>query len=184
MTDQERQTDYETNAQQPWRWHSAADNLFEAAAHLYRVHGNAIRDITTSGGGGVPSGFFMDHQAHYLEGKCIELYVKCLLVKSGTRVTEDGKVMRDIATHDLLTFCHKAGSHTTASEDATLGKLTEAIKFWGTYPIPINVKSWRPEIAGIEGVPPIRFWNPIDTTNYTHLVDRVRERIGPIEFSS
>jgi hypothetical protein len=71
----------------------------------------------------------------------------------------------------------------TAPESATLEKLTQAVTFWGTYPIPTNVSSWRPEVAGIEGVPPLWFWTAGDAENYAGLVSRLRERIGPIDLA-
>jgi len=185
MTDEERRTDYERSAHQPWRWKSAADNLFEAAAHLRCLHEKAMSEVTEQrAGGAVPQGFFMDQQAHYFEGKCIELYLKCLLIKSGAQVAKNGEMTRGMMSHDLLKFCRNARFDVTASECETLRKLTESVTFWGTYPIPTKVRSWRPEVAGMAGVLlPIWFWTPGDTENYIEVVSRLREMIGPIEFS-
>jgi hypothetical protein len=101
MTDEERRANYAKSAQQPWRWLWAAENLFEAAAHLRSIHETAMSEIKEGPAGVVPKGFFMDHQAHYFEGKCIELYLKCLLIKSGTQVTQAGKMTREMLSHDL-----------------------------------------------------------------------------------
>ena len=45
MAELERQADYEKSAQQPWRWLSAAENLFEAAAYLRGIHKRAMNEI-------------------------------------------------------------------------------------------------------------------------------------------
>ena len=58
----------------------------------------------------MPHGFYMDHQAHYLEGKCIELYVKCLLIKSDAKVTEGGKMTNAMESYGLRSSCQKAQS--------------------------------------------------------------------------
>lgn len=184
MTDEERQADYEKSASQLWRWHSAAENLREAAAYLRSVHDNAMKEIAESkGGSGAPEGFYMEPPAHYLEGKCIELYLKCLLIKLGTKVTQDGAMTPKMKSHDLRKFCRKAGFDVSLSECQTLRKLTEAVTFWGTYPIPLHFDRWRPKAVGIEGaLPPIWFWTQEDTENYTQIVSRLLEKIGPIDF--
>ena len=182
LTDKERLADYERSAAEPWRWHSAADKAFEAAANLRCIHEKAMSEIRgrpTGVVGAVPEGFYMDQCAHYFEGKCIELYLKCLLIQSGTKVTQDGKMTREMKSHDLREFCRKAGLRVTESENETLRKLTEAVTYWGTYPIPTRVESWRPKVAGIEGVGVLWSWTPGDTKNYIQLVSRLRERIGP-----
>lgn len=183
MTDEERKDDYAKSARQPWRWYFAAENLFNAAAVLRSNYDNAVREIEKQKGGRAPAGFYIDHQAHYLEGKSIELYVKCLLIKFGAEVTNGGRLTRKMNSHDLRSFCQMAQLDVTESESETLRKLTEAITFWGTYPIPTKVESWRREVPGISGIPPIWFWAPGDTDNYTRIVRRLRQRIGPIELS-
>jgi hypothetical protein len=57
------------------------------------------------GHGQTPRGFFADHQAHYLEGKCIELYLKSLLIKSGAVISENGKMVRKLQTDKLIPLC-------------------------------------------------------------------------------
>ncbi|MGO9768345.1 MAG: hypothetical protein ACLPSW_02110, partial [Roseiarcus sp.] len=180
MTDDDRKADYEKSAHDPLRWRMAAENLFEAAAHLLLVHENAMREIIEKKAGEVPPGFYMDHQAHYFEGKCIELYVKCLLINSGTIVTKDGKMVGDIKTHKLIDLCQKAGFQTSTSETETLEKLTEAIMFWGTYPIPTSFKKWRPNRKGIGGVPAIWFWSSVDMDNYINVVRRLKDQVSSI----
>jgi hypothetical protein len=134
------------------------------------------------GHGQTPRGFFADHQARYLEGKCIELYLKSLLIKSGAVISENGKMVRKLQTDKLIPLCGKLGFEVSDSEKQTLDKLTDAVEFWGTYPIPTMFEKWRPNIRGVEGLPPIYWWSPADTSNYTNVVQRLRERAGPVDW--
>jgi hypothetical protein len=152
-TDYDSKADYEKSAHKPWRLQSAAEDLFEAADHLSKFHGNAMRDIHEKKEGAVavpvPPGFNIDSQAHYLQGKCIELYLKCLLVILDARMTENGKLLKEMQRHALISLCEKAGFNISVSEKGTLEKLTGAITFWGTYPIPTHFKKWRPKVKGM-----------------------------------
>ena len=139
-----------------------------------------MREVKEKKAGEIPVGFNVNSHAHYFQGKCVELFLKCLLVASGTIVTRNGALIPEINTHDLLLLCEKAQFNTTSLEKATLEKLTEAITFWGTYPIPTNFTKWRREVNGMEGIPPVWFWTPADTNHYLNLVGRLREQAGPI----
>lgn len=181
MIDYDRKADYEKSAHEPWRWQLAAENLFEAADHLYRLHENAMQEVQENKGGvsiPVPPGFNIDSQEHYLQGKCIEVYLKCLLVSLGNRVTESGKLLAEMRKHALISLCEKAGFNINASEKGTLEKLTEAITFWGTYPIPTHFTRWRPKVEGMQGVMPVWVWGPKDAGNYLNMVHRLREQVG------
>jgi hypothetical protein len=86
----------------------------------------------------------------------------------------------EMKSHDLRKFCRKAHFEVTESESETLRKLTDAVTYWGTYPIPTHVKSWRPKVAGVDGIGALWFWTPGDTENYTQLISKLCERIGSI----
>src|ERR1700720_362434 len=101
MNRDERKADYERSAQDPVRWQRAAENLFEAATHLSSIHENAMREVKEKKAGEVPVGFNIDSHAHYFQGKCIELYLKCLLVSLGTTVTKNGALISEMQKHEL-----------------------------------------------------------------------------------
>jgi len=184
MDEDERLADYEQNAKEPRRWKIAAEGCFFAAVYLTKGQESILSKCAKKPSEYIfySSSVLLDQQGHYLQGKCIELYVKCILIKSGVVqcVTKGGKLSKELQSHDLLKLFDKAHFSTTDSEKVTIRKLTEAVIFWGTYPVPVRVESWRPNVDGIEGFMPVWHWSPSDTENYFGLVSRLQETIGEV----
>lgn len=173
MKDQERLIDFERSANECWRWIQAADHLEYAAQSLYGLHKAASTKMKLIKEGSVPAGFFMLSQTCYFKGKCLELHLKSLYIKSGKPITNGkGDLMKK--THNLNQLCIVVNFPVSQEEKNTLEKLTDAVEFWGTYPVPLKYKKWRKDTPRVEGLQPIYSWGPIDDENFSRLLSRLK----------
>ena len=177
MNNKERKTDYERSANEIWRWIIAGNGLLEAANYLQKAHDRGYKKMMKGIKDGtlpekrLPSNFGFDQQVHYLQGKCLEVYLKAARIKYGEKLTDgNGNLEKMSKTHKLNNLCDNINFKRSKSEKETLDKLTDAVEFWGTYPVPINYLKWRPDSPGITGIQPIYSWREIDNKNFSNIL--------------
>ena len=126
---------------QPANWFEIADELFHSVNLLFKNKGKSIikhvrdnkKDVLKPT---VSKSYFL------LAGYTIENLLKCLLIVQTPTLIKNGKIDSSISSgHNLLNLSSKIIDFEFNSEEIELLKtLTEAIPYWGRYPIP---KKWQ-----------------------------------------
>lgn len=150
MNDEERKKDFEKCANEYERWKKQGNILRTAAVVLENCYNqnknkkNFESEILTP--------------LIYLKAKSLELYLKALYIKQGNPVTKDGILTfgGKSKTHDLLSLMELVGLGYNEEQKIKLLKLTNAIEFWGTYPVPLNSNNWK---KGFEEKELVYEWN-------------------------
>ncbi|MEK7649986.1 MAG: hypothetical protein AAB367_03475 [Patescibacteria group bacterium] len=183
MENQERLQDYELSANQWQRWLFSAESVLKASYFLQKIHDEAFEKIKSAGPGGgtAPHGFGLDQQSRYFKGKSLELYLKCLFIKSGKLIT-NGRGTLTLKTHNLVDLASKVSFKLSLEETNTLNKLSDAVTFWGTYPVPLKHKKWRQNVPGMGGIQPVYVWSEADENNFSAVLERVQRLVGPLTF--
>lgn len=183
MNDEERKIDYKRAANELWRWELAGKDLFRAATYLKKINRAKSKNLIKNQKNGnlpqnhLPCDFGVDEQEHYLQGKCLEVYIKSAYIKCKKLMTETdkkGKLKLKWVTHKLNVLCDNINFQRNEAEKETLDRLTRAIEFWGTYPIPSKCSEWRPDFNDKTGIQPVYVWSKIDDKNFTKVLKRIK----------
>jgi len=121
-------TVYEINAE-PKKWLDIALKLEDAAKTLQQNNLYEIHDIERRS------------QEYMLWGFCIENLFKGILVSKGINEIikiRNGKSEYSGPGHDLVKLAQKVGFHLNIQDELLLKFLTNAILYFGRYPIPKN----------------------------------------------
>lgn len=176
MDDEFRKRDYETSAKEFWRWRDAGDDLLIASKILEESYEKAMEEVRKSEPGKFPLSAQVLPQFIYFKAKSLELYLKSLYIKQGNEPTENGKLTSELKSHNLLELCNKTNFQHEKSV-SLLNKLTNAIVYWGTYPIPLSWEYWRPnqKLIDITGIQPLYIWAENENQKVNLLLDRLRK---------
>jgi len=144
MNDKDRKEDFEKCANEYERWKKQGNILRAAAVVLENCYNhnkdkkNFESEILTP--------------LIYLKAKSLELYLKAFYIKQGNPVTKNGFLIfgSENKTHNLLFLMELVGLGYDEEQKIKLLKLTNAIEFWGTYPVPLNWNNWKRDLEGTE----------------------------------
>ena len=177
MNNEDRKNDYIKAANEFWRWELAGNSLLKAASYLQKIHNKQsekMMDRINNGCMYIPYVSGVDQQAHYLQGKCLEVYFKGMYLKAGNSIV-DGNGLFLLKGHNLKEVCKIINFNINESEEKTLDKFTEAVIFWGTYPVPLSYLKWRPDHGNIVGLQPIYVWGKNDDKNFSRIISRIKK---------
>lgn len=171
MDENKRLQDYEESANDHTRWTRAANDLLIAANILEKNYKKAQAIMQNGGSGKVPPAAEVLAPMSYLKAKALELLLKALYIKQGNKVTEDG--VFTYGSHDLVKLAQNVRLPADDISKKLLVRLTDCITYWGTYPIPLNVKKWRPQTDFVQGYQPLYYWGETDDIQFSRLLDEV-----------
>jgi len=169
-----RKEDFEKSAHEYWRWTLSAEDLLITANILEEKYTAAVESIKHHKGGKLPLEFQVLAPMIYFKAKSLELFLKAIYIKEGNKVIKNGKFI--YVTHDLNLLSKNVKLVFSAEEEKLLNKLSTCIIYWGTYPVPVNERDWRPDTEGITGIQPIYSWSGNDDKNYLSVLRVVREK--------
>lgn len=174
MDDSKRKADYKKSANEYWRWKDAGNNLLIAANILQDNYNRGQKKIKKAKQGLLPLSMYVLSQIIYFKAKSLELYLKALYIKRGNPATDNnGNLVSFLNSHKLLDLSQATGELLDEEHKLLLVKLTEAIIYWGTYPVPLNHRYWRPNVAGVSGIMPIYTWNGNENQNLDIILTQV-----------
>lgn len=144
MNDEDRKKDFEKCASEYERWKKQGNILRAAAVVLENCYNNN-KDKNNFESEILPP-------LIYLKAKSLELYLKALYIKNGNPVVNDGNLTFGgiNKTHNLLSLMELVGLGYDEEQKLKLLKLTNAIEFWGTYPVPLNWNNWKRDLEDTE----------------------------------
>ncbi len=172
-----RKIDYEESANEYWRWKDAGDNLLIAANILEANYNKSIEEVKKTVRGKLPLSVQILSQWIYFKAKSLELYTKALYIKQGNFATDGkGSLNKILITHDLFTLGQKTKIVLSKKRILLLNKLTDAVKYWGTYPVPLSYKKWRPNMDEITGIQPIFSWSQHENKTLEAIIFEIRQR--------
>lgn len=184
MNDDERKIDYEKSANDYKRWLYVAEDLCLAANYLEKVHEEGIQELNKLNNGSdievlekiskISAGSSIFAPMQYVRAKSLEVYFKALHLKRGNKITDGkGSLLNIYKQHGLYRLCCE---YVVVSKDekVLLDKFTEAMIFWGTYPVPTNYSKWRRDVDGVTGLQPIYTWHIQDDIIYKGLIDKIK----------
>ena len=179
MDDIARKKDYEESANEYWRWKDAGDNLLIAANILEGNYKKSIEEANKTVKGKLPLSAQILSQWIYFKAKSLELYLKALYIKQGAFATDcKGNLSKILITHNLFTLGNKTKIALSEEQISLLNKLTDAVKYWGTYPIPLFYKKWRPDVDGITGIQPIFIWSQHENKILEEIIFEIRQTLN------
>lgn len=174
MDDNSRMNDYETSANQYWRWVLGAESLLISASILEEKYRRAQEKKKDHRLKKMPLELEVLAPMIYLKAKSLELLLKALYIKQGNKVTHEGKFV--YKTHNLLKLIQNTGISVDETQVKLFKRMSDCITFWGTYPIPLSFDKWRPDTEHSQGV--IYFWGPDDDKKYFTFLEGIRSQVN------
>lgn len=181
MNDNQRKKDYEISANEFWRWILAGEKMLQASEILSVEYAEGIKLMREQKCGKAPLGMEMLEPILYLRAISLELFLKGLYVKSDKPCTgSTGHLAPALKTHNLSCLYKKVFSSLSKERKDVLDKLTDAIHFWGRYPIPRTHKGWRKNIEGYTGLQPLYTWSDIDDKLCSQMIDEISREMASL----
>ncbi|MBK8563548.1 MAG: hypothetical protein IPN76_09425 [Saprospiraceae bacterium] len=126
----------------PSEWFHSASELFESSEVLFNNRKNTVYQKRDKDGNVEISKYGISRTYLLLIGFAIENVIKAKLISENPEYVKEGKIDSNISKgHDLLKLFDKIRTFTIDDKEVELLKmLSEAIPYWGRYPIP---KRWE-----------------------------------------
>jgi hypothetical protein len=168
--------DYKSHGNDGFWWVDKAEELLISSMILEEAYRSGMAKIKNSEHGVLPNECWTLPVIIYLRALAIELYLKATILKIGKELISDERYIGK-GNHSLSALVQEANIKLNSSEGALLNKLTEAINFWGRYPVPNKKGSWRSKVEGVEGLQPVWTWSEDEFEVYDALLQRLRESL-------
>ncbi len=168
--------DYKSHGNDYFWWVDKAEEFLISSMILEEAYRSGMAQIKNSEHGLLPNECRTLPVIIYLRALVLELYLKATILKSGKELVDDERFIGK-GNHSLSALAQEANIKLSSSESALLNKLTEAINFWGRYPVPNKKGSWRGKVEGVEGLQPVWTWSKEELTVCDALLQRLRESL-------
>ena len=168
--------DYKSHGNDYFWWVDKAEELLISSMILEEAYRSGMAKIKNGEHGVLPNECRTLPVVIYLRALALELYLKATILKSGKELVGDERFIGK-GNHSLSALAQEANIKLNSSESALLNKLTDAINFWGRYPVPNKKGSWRRKVEGVEGLQPIWTWSEEELKICDALLQRLRESL-------
>ena len=168
--------DYKSHGNNSFWWVDKAEELLISSMILEDAYRSGMAQIKNSELKVMPNECRTLPVVIYLRALALELYLKASILKSGKELVDDERFIGK-GNHSLSALAQEANIKLNSSEGALLNKLTEAINYWGRYPVPNKKGLWRRKVEGVEGLQPLWTWNEDELKGCDALLQRLRESL-------
>jgi hypothetical protein len=154
LVNNENYEDYEKTGNDHSAWDRTFKILMASSCILEKEYNKALKQMHKQTSGIVLLGFELLPVRLMLKGMATECWFKTIYLKQGKKLVENNRISqpKKFQNHNLIRMAEQIDLTLDKNERDALDILSQAIKYFGRFPVPTKRNDWRQKIKRSDGV--------------------------------